>query len=1017
MLPPATRTRAIQAWTELSRRLTPDGEEMARRVFAVPVLLRPDVLEFLVAGGHAGDGTGQLLAAAVRHMQERLAVQPKAYLIGYGPVEALWAQVEGGDLSLDQAMLAARALPVTEALTPAYVERLLFELLPMGVKPQTWRAARTRGRLARAAADACDRRADPAFRLGYCRGVVRWAHGLLVAVPDASLLTEADRLGEERLAAMRVRGDPAGISDAEYELAALWTDPYCMGRTSTGFAPEQEAWRQRGFAELVRVDHRDPAAVAMPLARDALTRAMELWRAARDATPDNIPVLAGLAETVTWLDRYGGDADLDEARHAVRHGLRLLAAGPGRPELQARLDRTAAVLDVRMADDARPSPKAVLRLLGDQAGTQILTEIGNLSRTAPEQALAVLERHEDLLLAPGGLDDDAFRLLCEMTALILYRVADPAGSVAPPPGTDFIVFLRQQLSRLGPVPARRAARLVWLAFMSTGADLEEQGLGMLAMLRQDAADFAARWAWLVKGTEAILLTGAGVNAVRAGDQPAALRWYTASLGRYLGLERYEAAADALNRMADVAPGADEPIIVEVTAAVLGVAPQLLKGIGAGVNEQLSRLFRGMLGALTTHGEGNAELLWIMLEFAKGLRTGMVLAGGTPPRVREDAEAAAVLERIARRPAGAAAPRGLQQAFERRRQLLLLDVLPSPELLTLEVAQSVLDHRTVLVSTLTQIGADHSRSRVAGIFWSDGQAFVSTGSLPADTPAGDVLWLPRSAQQVLADLRARGRDHLCVIPDGRLQAGPWHAYGWGDLALADDWIVTLLPHPHLLLRDRDPRAPRQRGATPTPTLPVLAVGIRETPAAPDLPPLPDAPAEAEAIAALLSGRALSDETATEQAVTSLAPAARYLHIASHGHFERDAPSFHVVYLHPGSESDGALCAWEVAELDLRAVRAVTLSACESAGMSVDPGDNVEGLPVAFLTAGARAVIGTQWRIETGVTRHFFEEFYAALALADGDGDLRDAYRAAFVSVRRQFPEPQHWASFYLLGDWR
>jgi len=44
----------------------------------------------------------------------------------------------------------------------------------------------------------------------------------------------------------------------------------------------------------------------------------------------------------------------------------------------------------------------------------------------------------------------------------------------------------------------------------------------------------------------------------------------------------------------------------------------------------------------------------------------------------------------------------------------------------------------------------------------------------------------------------------------------------------------------------------------------------------------------------------------------------------------------------------------------------------------------------------------------------EQLYASLATTD---DLRDAFRAAQVSTRQKFLDPQRWAAFYLLGDWR
>jgi CHAT domain-containing protein len=75
----------------------------------------------------------------------------------------------------------------------------------------------------------------------------------------------------------------------------------------------------------------------------------------------------------------------------------------------------------------------------------------------------------------------------------------------------------------------------------------------------------------------------------------------------------------------------------------------------------------------------------------------------------------------------------------------------------------------------------------------------------------------------------------------------------------------------------------------------------------------------------------------------------------------------------------------------------------------------GLPMAFLAAGVRAVVGTLWDIDSAASRHFFEAFYAQLA--GTDADLRDAFAAAQRSTRTAYPEPRDWAAFYFLGDWR
>ena len=1034
MLPPATRTRARQAWDIYRSRLTPDAEQAARLAFTVPVLLRPDVLDFLEQEEHVGADQpgpapdaasgpvsdpapvpGQVVVDVLRSIQQEISKDLSFYLIGVGPVEALWEQLETGELTLDQATRAAKGLPITETLTPGYVERLLWDLLPLAASPGTWRQARTRGQLARAAADACDRADNPAFRLAYCRGVVHWAHGLLISVPDNALLQEATQLGGEVLRAAQAGPDRHALNHANYELAALWTDPYCTGRNSSGYEAQEEQWRRRAHTELADADGRVPADHEMPAATAALETAMTYWRAAREAEPDNVPTLTGLAEAALWQQRFSGQPLADDAAPAIRRGLELAGSDPEQLGMKSHLLMLAAAAGVPVEPTsalATADPDALVKRYRDRASTMVLQEIIGLSSAAPQLALSILERQRELLLEPGRITDSQFQVLSQTIARALHYAVGAGGETpVPPAGQDFTQYAEKVLSRLGPEPEpeRVAASLIWLAYVSTGADAEDIGVQLVAVLRQTAPLFARRNEWLLRCTEGTLLTGVGVNAYNRNDFPTGLRAYLASLGVWLQQERLEPVRDLLARLADIAAGADEQAAIEIIASIITVAPMIAAKLGGAADDDLSAVFAGVLGALVGADNVNSEIFWTILEFAKGLRTAMLLDRTHRVSLRSDTEAKGILDRIAARRPGTAAPLGLYHEFERRRQQLLLTELSVPALLDLEQARRALDHRTVLVSTTTMTDRERRMARLAGIFWDDDQILVSTGPLPPGLPPEDIPWLPQSVEAVLADRVAEGRDHLCILPDQGLHVAPWHLYGWGGKMLADDWIVTLLPHPHLLFAGRGAMTVVGRQS-----LPVLAVGIADSAAAAGLPPLADAPEEAETIAGRLSGRALLNTEATEQTIASLAPSARYLHLACHGRFEPTAPAFHALLVQPQDESDGVLCAWEVAELDLRTVRLVTLSACETAKMVVESGANIDGLPIAFLTAGAKAVIGTQRDIETTTSRYFFEELYGALARTD---DLRDAFRAAQTATRQKFPDPLRWAAFYLLGDWR
>ncbi len=106
MLAPATKTRAKQAWQNVVDGAAQGQEEAIRRVFAAPLLLRAEVLEYMVTQEHAAtEPPGDMVAALLAFMQQRLAESPEDYFIGGGPVEAVWEHLEQGQAGRDQARL------------------------------------------------------------------------------------------------------------------------------------------------------------------------------------------------------------------------------------------------------------------------------------------------------------------------------------------------------------------------------------------------------------------------------------------------------------------------------------------------------------------------------------------------------------------------------------------------------------------------------------------------------------------------------------------------------------------------------------------------------------------------------------------------------------------------------------------------------------------------------------------------------------------------------------------------
>jgi CHAT domain-containing protein len=166
---------------------------------------------------------------------------------------------------------------------------------------------------------------------------------------------------------------------------------------------------------------------------------------------------------------------------------------------------------------------------------------------------------------------------------------------------------------------------------------------------------------------------------------------------------------------------------------------------------------------------------------------------------------------------------------------------------------------------------------------------------------------------------------------------------------------------------------------------------------EMSPLPAAAEEVREIADLWRAsapdpefRLLTGAAASEDHLKTLAPAHRFLHLATHGFFlgpECDSAHVSVGALQDSpllrsglalsgfnarsaasiDGEDGVLTAEEVAALDLGAVDCVVLSACESGVGLPTAGEGVLGLRRAFQLAGARTLVTALWRVEDRASR--------------------------------------------------
>jgi tetratricopeptide (TPR) repeat protein len=238
------------------------------------------------------------------------------------------------------------------------------------------------------------------------------------------------------------------------------------------------------------------------------------------------------------------------------------------------------------------------------------------------------------------------------------------------------------------------------------------------------------------------------------------------------------------------------------------------------------------------------------------------------------------------------------------------------------------------------------------------------------------------------------ERLIIIPHGSLHYVPFHALS--DRAgsyLIDRFEISYAPSTAVLKLCRSKKNCATSGK-------LVAFGVSE-PATPAINDELRALGTVYQDSVLLSGR-----EATRSNLMRLAPEARFLHIASHGHFRCDNPMFSFLKL-----ADSRLSFYNLLDLNLRA-EMVTLSACQTGVNRVFPGDELHGLMRGFLYAGAPALIVSLWSVNDRSTAELMRELYAQISV---NVSKRSALRRAQLAIKDEYGHPYYWASFILMGN--
>ncbi|HUR80552.1 MAG TPA: CHAT domain-containing protein [Thermoanaerobaculia bacterium] len=246
-------------------------------------------------------------------------------------------------------------------------------------------------------------------------------------------------------------------------------------------------------------------------------------------------------------------------------------------------------------------------------------------------------------------------------------------------------------------------------------------------------------------------------------------------------------------------------------------------------------------------------------------------------------------------------------------------------------------------------------------------------------------------------RLASAGELIVVPDRELHSLPFAVLFDGERYLLENYAIRY--------------APSAARADDAPQALTPAVAIAD-PAG--WTPLPFSRTEAEQVRAIYGGALVAGADATRARFLSLLQSSALVHYA--GHADSDAATSGALLLAKSTNDSGLLAASEIARLSLHAHPLVVLSAC---GTLRGEDRHVAGMPTlarAFLTAGARAVVGTQWEVDDDLATPLFLRFHQELHAGQAPARaLRAAQMAMLQTSDPRFRHPAAWSAVAVLSN--
>ena len=189
--------------------------------------------------------------------------------------------------------------------------------------------------------------------------------------------------------------------------------------------------------------------------------------------------------------------------------------------------------------------------------------------------------------------------------------------------------------------------------------------------------------------------------------------------------------------------------------------------------------------------------------------------------------------------------------------------------------------------------------------------------------------------------------------------------------------------------------------------------------PKLGDLQAAAREAAEIARSYSqSKSLINQQATKTAVKAELKKASIIHFAAHGVVdERSSNNSRLILAKSDAigEEDGALRAYEIAQMRLPRAKLVVLSACQSGIEHFYRGEGMIGLGRAFLTAKVPTVVASLWAVDSEATAKLMVDFHAQLKTNPASQALRQAQIAFLRDTKHPYSSPYYWAAFSIFGS--